>query len=201
MSCGFAGPCKAIQKAINDAFGDGILILAAAGNAGAIEEWRWPASDHNVLGITAAHGNGNKYGNNPTPSRNSQSFSMLGYAVEGYLRAVDSPNPTKVRQSGTSHATAMATAVAAITMQILRDCKDEIIEEMGREAYDYTERTLRTKSGMETVFRQMSGQDQPRDGYCFVKPWTIVHEFADPRMKALHIARNLVQWCGANLSR
>jgi hypothetical protein len=85
-------------------------------------------------------------------------------------------------------------------MQLLRDCKDDIIKdkEYGREQYMYAERVLRTKSGMETVFRQMVEEDHDSGGYYFVKPWTIVKGPADPQEKAKHIARELVGWCGTN---
>jgi hypothetical protein len=196
MSCGFTRTFEAIQSAIDNAFAKGTLILAAAGNSGAIEECRWPASDQNVLGMAAAHGNGKNYDYNPRPNRNRQSFSILGCAVPGYLPSESKKN----YRSGTSHATAVATAVAAIIMQVLRDCKDDIIKdkEYGREQYMYTENMLRTKSGMEKVFRQMVDEDHDSGGYYFVKPWTIVKGPADPQEKAKHIARELVGWCGIN---
>lgn len=195
MSCGFLNSIDQIKRKIDYALAENVLILAAAGNAGAMEGWRWPARENNVLGMTAAYGEGNKYGKNPTPSRNRESFSILGCAVPGYLRAVESQTAAKVSRSGTSHATAVATAIAAITMQILRDCKEQLIEDFGTSSYDQTERVLRTKNGMEKVFRHMVGGDEQRDGYYFVRPWTIVLESNDRRKTALHVARNLVQWC------
>jgi hypothetical protein len=75
MSCGFTRTFDTIQTAIDNAFAKGTLILAAAGNSGAIEKCRWPASDQNVLGMAAAHGNGKNYDYNPRPNRNPRMCS------------------------------------------------------------------------------------------------------------------------------
>jgi hypothetical protein len=201
MSCGFTESSERIQRAIDHASAEKVLVIAAAGNDGATGGWCWPARDNSVLGMTAAYGLGNKYGRNPTPRRDRQNFSILGCAVQGYRRAVDSQTAVKESGSGTSHATAVATAVAAITMQILRDCKQQILEqsETGVESYNRTEQTLRTRTGMGAVFHNMGGSDQERDGYRFVQPWTIVPALpgTDNRStRALYIAQSIVLWCG-----
>jgi hypothetical protein len=199
MSCGFTKPIEKIQRAIDHAYSERVLVLAAAGNSGATGGWRWPASDPNVIGMTAAYGEGNKYGRNPTPGRDRESFSILGCAVSGYIRATESSTAKLVSRSGTSHATAVAAAIAAITMQILRDCETDIVRKfpVKEDSFKHAEGALRTKAGMSLVFRQMVGGDDKRDGYYFVRPWTIVHETGDRHRDAMHVARNIIQWCGA----
>jgi subtilisin family serine protease len=198
MSCGFTESSERIQRAIDHASAEKVLIVAAAGNDGATGGWCWPARENSVLGMTAAHGGGDKYGRNPTPRLDRQSFSILGCAVPGYRRAAESQTAVKVAGSGTSHATAVATAVAAITMQILRDCKQQIVEqsETGIDSYNRTERSLRTRAGMGAVFHQMVGANQERDGYQFVQPWTIVPKAVDRSMRPLFVAQSIVLWCG-----
>lgn len=200
MSCGFTASIPRVKLEIDYAYAHNVLVIAAAGNAGASGGRRWPASDNNVLGIYAATGHGNKYGGNPTPGPNQSKFALLGCAVEGWLRATDPSNATKVRRSGTSHATAVAAGIAAISMQVLRDCKEQLTDnefanEVAKERYAATEKSLRTKPGMERLFYQMRGLDPARDGYDFVRPWSIVPGIGERQDEALHVARNIVTWC------
>jgi hypothetical protein len=196
MSCGFEKPVPRVEREIDYAYTQKVLVVAAAGNAGATGGPRWPASDNNVLCINAAYGHGNKYGNNPTPGRNKTRFSLLGCAVEGYRRKVESTKPIKVSRCGTSHATAVATAVAAISMQILRDCRKHFDSADDEDAHQKAEKVLRTKPGMEKIFYHMTDMDRERDGYDFVRPWSVVPAAGGgPRAKALQLAQNIVSWC------
>jgi hypothetical protein len=147
--------------------------------------------------INATDGNGNKFGGNPTPDRSGANFSFLGCTVPGYLRAIESSTATKVYRSGTSHATAVATAVAAISMQILRDCESDFVSLAEKLAYKRTEKALRTKRGMQNVFYEMTHMQLARDGYDFVQPWTIVPASSDKQVNALQTARNIILWTKA----
>jgi hypothetical protein len=196
MSCGFLESDPRVKHEIHQASAK-VLFLAAAGNSGATGGTRWPASDNNVVCVNATDGNGNKFGGNPTPDRSGANFSFLGCAVPGYLRATESSTPKKVSRSGTSHATAVATAVAAISMQILRDCEHDFVSPDDKVAYQKTEKALRTKRGIQAIFYEMTNMQRRRDGYDFVQPWTIVPATGDKHAKALQIARNITSWSKA----
>jgi subtilisin family serine protease len=194
MSCGFLKSNPRVKHEIHQASAK-VLFLAAAGNSGATGVLRWPASDNNVLCINATDGNGDKFGGNPTPDRSGANFSFLGCAVPGYLRAIESEKVTKVARSGTSHATAVAAAVAAISMQIFQDCEGDFNSPDDKVAYQKTKEALRTKRGMQKIFYEMTNMQLGRDGYDFVQPWAIVPATGGKHAKALQIAQLIITRC------
>jgi hypothetical protein len=117
--------------------------------------------------ISATDGNSSKFGSNPTPDQSGANFSFLEYVVLGYLRVTESLAGKKVVRSGTSHATVVATVVAAISMPVLRDCKGDFVSQDDKVAYQKTENALWTKRGMQKTFDEMTNMQLERDSCGF----------------------------------
>ncbi|WPH01825.1 Hypothetical protein R9X50_00467900 [Acrodontium crateriforme] len=159
-------------KAVAHANLEHVLVIAAAGNKGDTQGISYPASAPTALGAFSTTGYGNKYGGNPTPGSNE--FSFLGYAVEGFKPSTESAVGVMVRRSGTSQATGIATGIAAVVMQLLREFED-VKGFYRRPSYKELANKLRTIAGMRKVLARMTGAGSGiRDGYRVVKPWELI---------------------------
>lgn len=172
MSFGFQYSHEEIRNAVKHAHSNDVLVLAAAGNSGSLEDVKYPARDPHTLCVFAATGYGDMYKGNPKTTETS-SFAILGVAIES---CVPSARETKlVRRSGTSQATAVSAGIAALILQILRDFEDEADEFVRREAYDNAMSQLRGLSGMLKLFHKMSERSQ-KDGYRILEPWILLRD-------------------------
>lgn len=174
MSFGFKDPSQVIRKAVKYAYDNDVLLLAAAGNSGGLEAVRYPARDPHVLCVHAATGYGNMYNGNPTIKANTSNFALLGVAVPGNAPA--GREQTEIRRSGTSQATAMGAAVAAIILQIMRDRQEEAEEAVGSIVYRQALSQLRRLHSMRSVFERMCDTNK-RDGYDIVEPWRLLNRY------------------------
>jgi subtilisin family serine protease len=141
-----------------------VLIFAAAGNEGGNQGIFWPAKLDDVICINATDSLGNASGFNPTTS--GDRLCTLGEAVPSC--ETDSQQHT-IYRSGTSFATPIAVAVAAIVLAYM----DSVDAKDGPEDFVNLKRKLRTRSGMETVLRNtcVLHDQKRRAGYSYITPW------------------------------
>jgi subtilisin family serine protease len=128
MSFGFSCPSRVIAEAVKYAHDQDVLLIAAAGNDGSTEDVRYPARDKHVLCIHAATAMGDRYAGNPSRKRNVSNIALLGVDVKGACVAAPGREPSFVRRSGTSQATAVAAGVAALVIQIMRESRAEVLD-------------------------------------------------------------------------
>jgi subtilisin family serine protease len=171
MSFGFEKYHAGIEAQLNRALGEHILIFAAASNDGASKSINvaWPAREKTVFAIFSATGEGKSSSFNP-PSVRGLNFATLGEEVES-----DWPLPlmsdedkeqgrSTVRKSGTSFATPIAAAIAALVLEFAR--QPPLSEETPEVA-----RQLKKLDRMEEVFERMS--ERTMGGYHYVYPWRL----------------------------
>lgn len=193
MSFGFPKVIPEIDKAIQYARKKNVLMLAAASNYGANRKRTWPARSDDVLCIYATDGDGNKYGKNPTPISNKDNFAVLGESVNSFWPPLGSQGEArKARKSGTSTATPICAAIAAIVMTALRQSEDGYVNGFGereqsekREMYQRKVSALGKASAMASVFKLMVGEEGMRDDYQFIAPWRIFDEGSRKRSTTL----------------
>ena len=184
MSFGFTSEVPVIRDAIDRATmgSHPTLVLAAASNEGGNDGVSWPARHDRVICVHATDSFGNKYQQNPSPSDPRNVFATLGQDVEVVVA------PTrKETKSGTSVATPVAAGIAALTIACVRVRKKAYMAPSIRfgqsektraaltTAFNERVRRLGTCDGMSAVFRLMAGSDTTRDGYRYIRPWTILH--------------------------
>jgi len=145
-----------IKKAIKDAEHAGVIIFAAASNNGANSRRSFPASLDNVLCIHATDGGGNKSVMNPPPDLHRENLSTLGVAVP----SIWEPG---MHLSGTSYATPVAAAIAALVLVFIQDATaaKKMTEDLRDDAF--------SRDGMKNILLKMA---VPNDGYSYIAPWS-----------------------------
>lgn len=157
---------KPILEAIREARAKGVLLFAAAGNEGGNGGVAWPARLNDVICVAAADSNGNPVGFNVTDERHHR-ICTLGKAVPS-CEFVKSSNTQKVYRNGTSFATPIAVAIAAIVLGYIDKSKG-IDPKLNPERL---KQSLRTQPGMESVLCKTCVQkDGKRAGYSYIAPW------------------------------
>ena len=151
LSLGLEQRYPAVESAVDCAVENGVLVLAAASNNGALTDRVRPARRTDVLCIHASDGLGNAGDMNPTPKKAAHNFSTLGVAVPSMWGG------KQVWKSGTSFSTPIAAGFAATILQFV-------------EAVDYTwsipfRDIIYKKRGMEAIFASISDH---RNGYDLV---------------------------------
>jgi hypothetical protein len=169
-----------VADAIDRATAKGILVFAAAGNSGKNQFMSFPASYSNVIPIYSCDGHGNAPDpdTNPAPSAPGERFCILGEGVESrWLGTPKEPNVISA-QSGTSRATPIAAATAALVLEFAlqasrlhdRDARQPEYPEMESRLW-----YLRRPDGMRRVFRDLlSTEMSGGQGYRYVKPWELL---------------------------
>ncbi|CZR51216.1 uncharacterized protein PAC_01091 [Phialocephala subalpina] len=160
MSFGFTAfneDLKDIHSAIGKAFKADILMFCAASNGGGNVNIAYPANQDQVICVNSANGEGNPSGYNPDEPKPGRNLSALGEGVK-------SSWPTRFklgqqRQSGTSVATPIAAALAAVVLDYVR-------HEMP-ESDRFHVSKLRMRKGMLEVLELMSKR---RGGYQYLNP-------------------------------
>jgi hypothetical protein len=175
---------KPILDAIRAARQKNILFFAAAGNDGGNQGIFWPARLHeqgDVICINSSDWEGNASKFNPTTGSNN-CICTLGEALPSCELSAQNEI---VHRSGTSFATPIAVATAAIVLGLVDADKPK-----GEEPQDFPfiKTQLRTKAGMEKILSTMCvlpGQ-KSRMGYAYITPWFFLSEIdAQSRMRIL----------------
>jgi len=151
-----------IHTAINEAFVSNVLMFAAARNDGGNDKIAYPANQDQVICVNSTDGRGNPSKYNPTPVV-GKNLSVLGEDVL-------SSWPTHLengrqRKSGTSYATPIAAALAAIVL--------DYSQQKMQSSEHYTISKLRTPRGMKAALGLMS---EERGGYRYIVPWELFNE-------------------------
>jgi hypothetical protein len=187
MSFGFPryeARLKPIMDAIRAAREKNILFFAAAGNDGGNQGIFWPAKLHeqgDVICINSSDWEGNASKFTPTTGSNNR-ICTLGEALPSC--ELDAQNEI-VYRSGTSFATPIAVATAAIVLGLV-----DAVKLPGEEPLDFAfiKEQLRTKAGMEKILSTMCvlQNQKSRMGYAYITPWFFLTEIeATSRMHIL----------------
>jgi hypothetical protein len=148
MSFGFpewTQDVQGIKTAIKDASNADILIFCAASNGGVSGDIAFPANQNEVICVNSANGQGTPSEFNPGEAKPGQNLCALGEDVK-------SSWPTHYnlglqRKSGTSFATPIAAALAAVVLDYARNKMAE------KDKFQVDK--LKTKKGMFTVFEKL----------------------------------------------
>ena len=186
MSFTFEGPKRNdLDDAITTAMDQNVVMFAAASNSGHRRENPYPASDRRVFRVNAVDENGHSMACNPPAGidDNNDNLATLGFNLlcpwpmnlpggrteegkEGMWRL----------SSGTSSATALLSAICALTMdfgRVLRAQREfrSSSREVG-EIWRYVDRP----QGMRYLFWQMAGGRNNRtwEQFSYVCPWYLL---------------------------
>lgn len=162
----FHGRLQPILDALLKARTRKVLLFAAAGNEGGNQGVFWPAKLLDVIRINAADRYGNAAGFNPTDGARRR-ICTLGEAVPSC--ELDTKNNNEVvHRSGTSFATPIAVAIAAIVLGFIDDTGDLGVPE----DFERLKPRLRTRSGMESILCETCVlQREERAGFSYITPW------------------------------
>lgn len=166
MSFGWkVGPTTAskdVRKALRYATDNDTLLFAAASNDARsnTREIAFPASYSDVFGIFSTDGSGRWSDFNPHRQRNKLYIATLGEEVQSAI-------PTSLhqglmqRRSGTSTATPIAAAIAALVLQFARQRpfpKEKAL-------------MLKSREVMLEIFKEMGGRDYD---FTWLTPWEVL---------------------------
>jgi subtilisin family serine protease len=162
ISWGIKDDIPTISTALNEALNAGILIFASASNSGANYPITFPARLHGIFCIGSSDGLGAPSTFNPLSK--DEKYSVLGEAVSGACpkhlsdkRGYNSKEQT-VRQDGTSTATPIAAAIAALFIDYSRQFMD------GNAAWTY--------ENIRKLFSNMS-KSTVGQNYRYLAPWSL----------------------------
>lgn len=161
MSFGFTAfneDLKDIHSAISKAFKADVLMFCAASNGGGNVNIAYPANQDQVICVNSANGEGNPSGYNPDEPKPGRNLSALGEGVKSSW-----PTSFKLgqqRQSGTSVATPIAAALAAVVLDYVR-------HEMPESDKFYVSKLRMRKGMLEVLVGLMS---KKRGGYQYLNP-------------------------------
>lgn len=154
MSFGRKQSHLGVRTALLLAASKNVLVFAAAGNVGHNQPVDFPASDSNAITIFSCDGVGKLPvpDTNPAPTDGGTRFFTLGEGVESYWPRA--PNGRDHR-SGTSIATPIAAAAAALVLEFANQIKDILEEEPDYPDIQDALWWLKTRDGMRAVFRDL----------------------------------------------
>jgi hypothetical protein len=175
MSWGMDINIPSIESVIEEAYQQGIIMIASASNNGKNKRISFPARLQNVFCIGASDCFGHPAKFNPNAFNpfdiHVEKFSVLGTEVEGAdwheCRPDQQPpetHNTLRRRSGTSTATAIATGISALSHEYILQLEDPV------RGPENTER-------LRALFYAMSLGDvgQP---YRYLAPWEVINPYA-----------------------
>ncbi|KPM41849.1 hypothetical protein AK830_g4744 [Neonectria ditissima] len=142
-----------VDGAVNRAIAAGKILIAAAGNHGNNGPRAFPGSNRHVICIHASDGAGKDGKISPQPSANDDNFMTLGIAVPLTWKQHE------IFMSGTSFATAIASAIAADVLEIAK----------GIAMSPQQHARLNSAEGMRVMFQLLSPTSD--GGYRYVAPW------------------------------
>ncbi|MES1155091.1 MAG: S8 family serine peptidase, partial [Pseudorhodoplanes sp.] len=124
INMSFAGPQDpALSRRLVAARDKGIVLIAAAGNAGAKSPPLYPAADANVIAVTATDSDDNLF----NASNRGQHIAIAAPGVDILL---PSPGATYQVSSGTSFAAAHVSGIAALILERKRDLKPDAVRKI-----------------------------------------------------------------------
>ncbi|CAN9113195.1 unnamed protein product [Alternaria alternata] len=180
ISLGLPRYHRDVAEAIDRATARSILVFAAAGNNGKNQSTSFPASYSNVIPIYSCDGHGNAPDpdTNPAPSTPGERFCTLGEGVESsWLGTEQEPNVISA-QSGTSRATPIAAATAALVLEFASQASRLHYPDEAQPEYPEMESRLwylRSPDGMRRVLRDLlSTETSGGQGYRYIKPWELL---------------------------
>ncbi|KAJ5811811.1 subtilase family domain-containing protein [Penicillium riverlandense] len=155
-----------IRKALLQAQQNNVLLFAAAGNSAGNEGVYWPASMEVVTRVNAVDGDGN-VANISTTGGELRPIFTLGEGVPSCQ--LGSPGNEIIYRSGTSFATPIAVAIAAIVLGYIDGSNKAAVPE----DVESLKSRLRTKSGMEGVLRETCVLQEPmkRTDIAYIAPF------------------------------
>ncbi|OAQ58684.1 subtilase family domain-containing protein [Pochonia chlamydosporia 170] len=176
LSFGFAEYTKdltPVLEAIRTARKNGVVVFAAAGNDGANQDVFWPAalySGGDVICISSSNSFGVQSGFNPE-IETGRRICTLGEGVPSCQP--DLSNPLQVvHRSGTSFATPIAAAIAAVVLAVM--------DNADYNGFEGDKETLlprlRTARGMESVLCKtcVARSGSNSSGFSYIAPWFFV---------------------------
>lgn len=150
MSFGLPERSTSVENAIHDAEHAGIIFLAAASNEGGNTERPFPASCSRVICVHSTAHTGKPSESNSFAVEDTNNFSTLGVDISSVW------DGDQVTLTGTSYATAVASAMAANVLAFT--------DRHAPEWYD----VAHSHEGMVRIFKKLSLK---KDGYDYVVPW------------------------------
>jgi subtilisin family serine protease len=119
INMSFAGPRDAsMERALRNAHDKGIVLIAAAGNAGPKSPPLYPAADPNVIAVTATDANDKLFAG-------ANRGRYIAVAAPGVDILVPAPNAAYQLTTGTSVASAEVSGVAALMLERNPDLKPD----------------------------------------------------------------------------
>lgn len=175
MSFGYPKEVPIIARALKDATHKNVLLFAAASNNAGSKPISWPALRPDVICMHATDWAGDHCQFTPNCQKGSDNFGIIGKNIKSYWPSHLTKDGTDTRRkAGTSTATPIAAAIAAIVLGYTRLC---IITNNLDEASQKTLEKLKTAIGMGLVFHHMV--DGSRDAYRYVVPWNFFDRHPD----------------------
>jgi subtilisin family serine protease len=124
INMSFAGPADpGIHRALEAAHKKGVVLIAAAGNAGAKSPPLYPAADPNVIAVTATDANDQLF----TGSNRGKHVAVAAPGVD-VLIAV--PNGSYEVSTGTSFSAAEVSGIAALMLQRKNDLSPAAVRDV-----------------------------------------------------------------------
>ncbi|KAH7378165.1 hypothetical protein BKA64DRAFT_251663 [Cadophora sp. MPI-SDFR-AT-0126] len=183
MSFGFYGISPVVRAAIRQALAKPVLIFAAASNNGTRRAIAFPASMTGVFCINSATGDGGRSSFNPEPKAD-KNFSIIGENIVSSWTTYQNAKPQR-SMSGTSVATPMAAAVAALVLEyVLQNDPESTLLKQLDEFKEY--------DGMSKIFSIMS---KYKDGYKNIVPWEVLSAMGGAKRSTI---TGLIEWAMRN---
>lgn len=160
MSFGWPRYYECIERAIDHASSQQIILCAAASNTGANKDVAFPAKFPPVICIHSANGWGKPSDFTPRPLTEGPNFAVIGEAVSSTWPIAKGDGEEK-RRWGTSTATPIAAAIVALVLEFIN-------QKPVKTSHD---RRLKSPKGMTQVLLAMS---VPQQRYHCVSPWEVL---------------------------
>jgi hypothetical protein len=174
MSLGFDQGDYKIDVALKKADAEDVLVFAAVSNGGAaaLRPVAWPASRTKVFGINSANFDGVTSSFNPPEDNvNDDTFSRYKFLGQGVQSAwpLHLGVGEKMTLTGTSMATPIAAATAALFIEFIRQNAD-VVEEAALD-----KEIIETPVGMKEIFRLIGITKSQGEYLKYVTPWHLLH--------------------------